>query len=158
MKITLLLVGKTKEPYVQRVLEDYQKRIGRYVPFDIREVSGGKASKKLSIKEFQDKEARELRRHIPNGARVVLLDERGRQQSSDKFARWLQKQMGSGLSRLVFVVGGAYGFSGDFYRQAHAVLSLSQMTMAHQVVRIVFAEQLYRAFTILNGEPYHHGG
>jgi len=157
MKITLLLVGKHKEKYVQQALEDYRKRIRRYAPFDIRETNPVKASNKLSVKEVQEQEAKAIRKSLPPNARVILLDERGGEQPSEAFARWLQKQMASGIQHLVFVVGGAYGFPPEMKQEAYGLISLSQMTMSHQVVRIVFAEQLYRAFTILKGEPYHHG-
>ena len=158
MKITLLLVGKHKEQYVQQALDDYLNRINRYVPFTIREIPNIKSSKKYSVGEIREREARAIRKALPSNARVVLLDERGKESGSEKFAQWVQQQMASGIQHLVFVVGGAYGFSGELHDQADALLSLSKMTMSHQVVRIVFAEQLYRALTILKGEPYHHGG
>jgi len=158
MKITLLVVGKNKEKYVQEALYDYEKRINRYVPFRISEVSPAKSSPKLSIREIQQKEAQSIRKALPMGARVVLLDEKGRQRPSEDFARWMQKQMSSGIQHLVFVIGGAYGFAEGLRQEASGMISLSKMTMSHQVVRVMFAEQLYRAFTILNGEPYHHGG
>lgn len=158
MKITLLVVGKNKERYVQQALDEYEKRIRRYVPFGITEVSPVKGSRKLSLKEVRQKEAENIRKALPASSRVVLLDERGAEQSSENFARWMQKQMSSGIQHLVFVIGGAYGFSEDLRRESHSVLSLSKMTMSHQVVRIMFAEQLYRSQTILQGEPYHHGG
>jgi len=158
MKITLILTGKNKEKYVEQALEDYRKRICRYVPFNIVEVPSPKVSKKLSVGEVQEAEARSIRKALPENARLVLLDERGRQQKSEEFARWMQKQMASGVQNLVFVIGGAYGFSPGMKQNAYALLSLSKMTLSHQVIRIVFAEQLYRAFTILKGEPYHHGG
>lgn len=158
MKITLLVVGKNKEKYIQEALNDYEKRINRYVPFRISELSPVKSSPKLSIGEIQQKEAKGIRKALPAGARVVLLDEKGRQKPSEDFARWMQKQMSSGIQHLVFVIGGAYGFPEDLRQEASGMISLSQMTMSHQVVRVMFAEQLYRAFTILNGEPYHHGG
>ena len=142
---------------MQQALDDYRKRIRRYVPFDIREVSPAKASKKLSVREVQEQEAKAIRKSLPSNARVILLDERGEEQPSEAFARWMQKQMASGIQHLVFVIGGAYGFPPEMKQEAHGLISLSQMTMSHQVVRIVFAEQLYRAFTILKGEPYHHG-
>ena len=157
MKITLLLVGKHKEKYVQQALDDYRKRIRRYVPFDVREITPAKASKKLSVKEVQEQEAKAIEKALPPNARVILLDERGEEQGSEAFAGWLQKQMASGIQHLVFVIGGAYGFPAGMKKEAGGLISLSQMTMSHQVVRIVFAEQLYRAFTILKGEPYHHG-
>jgi|SRR6056297_13752 len=158
MKITLLVVGKNKEQYVQQALNDYEKRINRYVPFRISEVTPVKSSPKLSTREIQQKEAQSIRKALPGGARIVLLDEKGRQRPSENFARWMQKQMGSGIQHLVFVIGGAYGFPEDLRQEASELLSLSKMTMSHQVVRVMFAEQLYRAFTILKGEPYHHGG
>ncbi|HKL37909.1 MAG TPA: 23S rRNA (pseudouridine(1915)-N(3))-methyltransferase RlmH [Bacteroidales bacterium] len=158
MKITLLVVGKNKEQYVQQALNDYQKRINRYVPFRISEVTPVKSSRKYSIKEIQQKEAQSIRKALPDNARVVLLDEKGQQKPSETFARWMQKQMSSGIGHLIFVIGGAYGFPEDLRQEATGLISLSKMTMSHQVVRVMFAEQLYRAFTILHGEPYHHGG
>lgn len=158
MKITLLVVGKSKEHYIQQALNDYDKRINRYVPFSITEVPPVKVSRKLSTREVQQKEAKAIRKALPGQACIVLLDEQGKPMPSEGFARWMQKQMSSSIQHLVFVIGGAYGFPQDLFQEATEVFSLSRMTMSHQVVRVMFAEQLYRAFTILNGEPYHHGG
>jgi 23S rRNA (pseudouridine1915-N3)-methyltransferase len=157
MKIIVLVVGKNKEAYINEALAEYEKRINKYLPFQIQEISGIKGSKKFSEKEIKEKEGSTILKKLPTEAFVVLLDERGRQMKSGGFAKWLQKVMNSGARNLVFVIGGAYGFSDGVYEKANMTLSLSRMTFSHQIARIVFAEQLYRAFTIIKGEPYHHG-
>ena len=157
MKITLLAVGKNKEAYVREALREYEKRINKYAPFTIEAISGVKNSKKYSEQEIKKKEGQHILNNIPLHSKVVVLDERGEQKTSREFAQWLQKAMTSGARNLVFIIGGAYGIPNDCYQEADWILSLSKMTLSHQITRIVFAEQLYRAFTIIKGEPYHHG-
>jgi len=157
MKVTVLVVGKNKEAYINEALREYEKRINKYLPFQIEEISGIKGSKKYAEKEIKEKEGRNILKRLPTEGFVVLLDERGKQMKSGGFANWLQKVMNSGTRNLVFVIGGAYGFCDEVYEKADMTLSLSKMTFSHQIARIVFAEQLYRAFTIIKGEPYHHG-
>jgi len=158
MKVTILVIGKNKKEYISGALEEYDKRINKYIPFGIQEISGIKGSGKYSEKEVREKEGQKILKALPSDASIVLLDERGKQMNSRGFAQWLQKTMNSGMRKLVFVIGGAYGFSEVLYEKADMVLSLSKMTFSHQITRIIFAEQLYRAFTIIKGEPYHHGG
>jgi 23S rRNA (pseudouridine1915-N3)-methyltransferase len=157
MKITLLVVGKNKTDYVKEALEEYQKRINKYLQFRIEELTGVKASKKNSEREIKKKEEEQIIKFLPSDALVVLLDERGKMYTSGDFAKWLQKQLISAKKNLVFVIGGAYGFGEKIHEKADMKISLSKMTFSHQITRIVFAEQLYRAFTIIKGEPYHHG-
>ncbi|MFP4620633.1 MAG: 23S rRNA (pseudouridine(1915)-N(3))-methyltransferase RlmH [Bacteroidales bacterium] len=158
MKITLLMVGKNKKKFINEALREYDKRIKKYLPFYIEEINAIKGSGKYSEKEIREKEGENILKALPSDASVVLLDERGKQMDSSGFAKWMQKTMNTGIRKLVFVIGGSYGFSDEVYQKADMNLSLSKMTFSHQIVRIVFAEQLYRAFTIIKGEPYHHGG
>jgi len=158
MKIKVLVVGKNKEEYIAEALREYHKRINKYTRFDIEEISSIKASKKYSEKEIKEKEGQKILKALPGDSIVVLLDERGKQMNSTEFAKWIQKFMNSGTRNMTFVIGGAYGFSDGLYEKADMKLSFSKMTFSHQIVRVVFAEQLYRAFTIIHGEPYHHGG
>lgn len=158
MKIKVLVVGKNKEEYIADALREYHKRINKYIRFDIEEISSIKASKKYSEKEIREKEGQKILKALPGDSIVVLLDERGKQMNSMEFAKWIQKFMNSGTRNMTFVIGGAYGFTDGLYEKADMKLSFSKMTFSHQIVRVVFAEQLYRAFTIIHGEPYHHGG
>ncbi len=158
MKIKVLVVGKNKEAYIAEALREYHKRINKYTRFDIEEISSIKASKKYSEKEIREKEGQKILKALPGDSIVVLLDERGKQMNSMEFAKWIQKFMNSGTRNMTFVIGGAYGFTDGLYEKADMKLSFSKMTFSHQIVRVVFAEQLYRAFTIIHGEPYHHGG
>lgn len=154
MTIDVLAVGKTDSAHVQELVDLYVKRVGRWarcalcvVP-DVRE--------KLPAAELRRAEGEAILRRVGQGDYVVLLDDKGVEYTSTEFASWMGKRMGSGVRRLVFVVGGAYGFSDAVYARADWRLSLSRMTFSHQIVRALFAEQLYRAFAILNNEPYHH--
>ncbi|MGM0530190.1 MAG: 23S rRNA (pseudouridine(1915)-N(3))-methyltransferase RlmH [Bacteroidota bacterium] len=158
MKIRVLVVGKNKEQYITEALSEYDKRINKYVPFNIEEISGIKGSRKYSEKEIREKEGQNILKVLPGEAIIILLDERGKQMNSRGFANWIQKVMNSGTRNMIFIIGGAYGFSDGLYEKADMMLSLSKMTFSHQLTRVVFAEQLYRAFTIIHGEPYHHGG
>ncbi|MCF8335269.1 MAG: 23S rRNA (pseudouridine(1915)-N(3))-methyltransferase RlmH [Bacteroidales bacterium] len=157
MKIIVLVVGKNKKEYISEALGEYGKRINKYVPFDIKEISGIKGTGKYSEKEIREKEGENILKTLPADASIVLLDEKGKQMNSRGFAQWLQKVLNSGIRNLVFIIGGAYGFADQVYEKADMLLSLSRMTFSHQIARVVFAEQLYRAFTIIKGEPYHHG-
>lgn len=156
MRITLLVVGKTQNgPFVQGI-EEYSKRLGHYIKFDIETIPELKNTKSLSMEQQKEKEADLLLGSFLPGDHIVLLDEHGKLWRSVEFAEWLQKQMSTGVKRLVFVVGGPYGFSPRVYAAAAEKISLSPMTFSHQMIRLVFTEQLYRAFTIINHEPYHH--
>lgn len=156
MKITLLTVGKTDIKWVKEGLEMYSGRISRYVPFSVTEIPELKNVSALSVEQIKKKEAELILRHVRQQDELVLLDERGQRRTSLAFASWLEDRMSRGGRDLVFVVGGAYGFGTQVYERADALISLSEMTFSHQIVRTIFAEQLYRAFTIIRGEPYHH--
>ncbi|MEA2042260.1 MAG: 23S rRNA (pseudouridine(1915)-N(3))-methyltransferase RlmH [Bacteroidota bacterium] len=157
MTIELAVVGKTNQSFVESGLDMYIKRIRRYAGCKVKLIKPGKFSKKMPIADIKEREGEEILKQIDlKNSFVVLLDERGKSYSSIKFASFIQKRMLSGVKKLVFVVGGAYGFSEKVKQQAHSKLSLSEMTFSHQIIRVLFAEQLYRAFTIINKEPYHN--
>lgn len=156
MKITLLVVGKTTTGYLKPGIDDYTSRLRHYVPFDIEYVADARNTRNQSESQQKQTEGHGILSCVDKGDYVVLLDERGRELSSVAFSEYVQKRMSSGVRRVVFVIGGPYGFSQEVYDRANDKLSLSQMTFSHEMVRVIFAEQLYRAFTILNHEPYHH--
>lgn len=156
MKVVLLSVGETDNEYFARIIEDYKKRVNFYLPFKISFVPDVKNRRGLSINELKEEEGKKLLAVLQPTDQVVLLDDKGKQVDSPGFARYMEKKMVSVPKRLVFVVGGPYGFSREVHDRANERLSLSAMTFTHQMVRMVFAEQLYRAMTILNNEPYHH--
>lgn len=156
MNIELLSIGKTKTDFVKKGIEEYQKRLQRYVPFAFQEIPDVKNTGKLSVEEQKEAEGQLLLSRIQSSDYVVLLDERGRQYTSVEFSEKLQKTMSSGRKKLLFVIGGPYGFSKKVYERADEMLSLSKMTFNHEMVRLFIIEQLYRAMTILRGEPYHH--
>ena len=155
MRIRLLTVGKTDVPWVKEGLDIYVSRLSHYVPFGLEEIPELKNVSSLSRDQIKEKEGELILKAIKPKDFVVLLDEKGKEYRSVEFARELSARMASGRD-LTFVVGGAYGFSEAVYGLADGKLSLSKMTYSHQMVRTIFAEQLYRAFTILRGEPYHH--
>lgn len=156
MKITLLTVGKTDVKWVKDGLDLYASRLAHYVPFQVREIPELKNVSSLDTARIKAREGELILKSVKPADQVVLLDEGGREFRSVDFASWLQERLVRGSGDLVFVVGGAYGFSPEVYSRADSKLSLSKMTFSHQMVRTIFAEQLYRAFTILRGEPYHH--
>ena len=156
MKICLLVIGKTDEAYLQKGLELFLKRIPHYISFEMKAIPDIKNSKNLSEDQQKEKEGELIIQQLAPSDELILLDENGTETSSVEFARFLEKRMISGIKRLVFVIGGPYGFSATVYSRANGKLSLSKMTFSHQMVRLIFAEQLYRAMTILKGEPYHH--
>ncbi len=157
MKIKLIAVGKTDNRNLQSLMDDYSKRLGFYVSFEIEIIADIKNAKNLSESLQKKAEGGEILKRIATSDTLVLLDEKGKSYSSEKFSEFLQKKMNSGLKNLVFVIGGPYGFSDEIYQRSNGKLSLSSMTFSHQMVRLFFIEQLYRAFTILRNEPYHHG-
>jgi len=157
MKITFLVTGKNKDTYLTEGIKEYIKRMKKYISFEFKEIPGIKSTKKYSTEEIKQKEGEALLKQIPDNAYLVLLDERGKQMSSEDFAMWLKKSMIQSTQNMIFAVGGAYGFSEKVYKKASAQLSLSTMTFSHQIIRLMFMEQIYRAFTIIHGEPYHHG-
>ena len=156
MRMKLLTVGKTDIRWVREGLENYVSRIGHYVPFELKEIPELKGIAALSRKQVKSREGELILKQIGSSDEVVLLDERGREMRSLELADWLGERLSHSGRDLVFVIGGAYGFSEAVYARADGRLSLSKMTFSHQLVRTIFAEQLYRAFTILRGEPYHH--
>ena len=156
MKILFLVIGKTDEDYLITGIKKYVGRLGHYVSFEMKELPDIRNRKTLSEEQQKKAESFLLLQQLQPGDQVVLLDEKGKQYTSVEFSNQLEKWSASGSKRLVFVVGGPYGFAEEVYSRANAMLSLSPMTFSHQMVRLIFLEQLYRAFTILNGEPYHH--
>ncbi len=156
MQVILLLNGKTDQSFVSEGFEMYETRIKRYVKFSTTVIPALKNTKNIPIDLQKKMEAEAMFSHLNPSDYVVLLDEKGSRYTSEKFADFLQKQMSSGIKRLVFIVGGPYGFSETMVQRANAKLALSEMTFSHQIVRVIFAEQLYRGFAILNHEPYHN--
>jgi 23S rRNA (pseudouridine1915-N3)-methyltransferase len=155
MKTELILVGKTTNKHFVACINDYVERIGHYMPFSITTIPELKNAKSLSEDQQKEREGELIMKQLQASDTVVLLDEHGSQMRSIEFASWLQKMQNS-ARRLVFVIGGPYGFSPALYQRANQKISLSPMTFSHQMVRLVFTEQSYRACTILKGEPYHH--
>jgi 23S rRNA (pseudouridine1915-N3)-methyltransferase len=156
MKIRLLVTGKTEEEYLRTGIKDYEKRIRRYVPFEITEMAALKSISKLPLAEQKAREGEMILKQIQPGEIIVLLDEHGKEMTSASFATFLNQRFISGNKTMVFIVGGPYGFDEPVRKSAHHILSLSKMTFSHQMVRLFFTEQLYRALTILRGESYHH--
>lgn len=155
MKISLVTIGRTDVDWVKEGMWLYVSRLGHYCTFTLDEIPELKNVSSLSKEQIKVKEGQLLMKRIRPSDCLVLLDERGRQQTSLEWASWIQNKLSSGRD-LVFVIGGAYGFSREVYDRADGLVSLSKMTFSHQMVRAIFLEQLYRAFTILRGEPYHH--
>lgn len=156
MRVTLLVVGKTTDKHIIALVDEYLGRLKHYLPTDIEVIPELRQTKSLSESQQKDQEATLILGRIQPGDRVVLLDEHGVERRSIEFASWLQKKMVSGTKRLLCIVGGPYGFAQTVYERADEKISLSQMTLSHQMIRLLFVEQVYRAMTILNGEPYHH--
>lgn len=156
MNVKLLTVGKTDIAWVREGLEMYRSRLVHYVPFSVVEIPELKKAGSLSPEEIKRREGELILKSLSPQDTLFLLDEHGSEYRSLEFASWLQKQMSSGTRTLVFCVGGAYGFSPEVYGRAVGKISLSRMTFSHQIIRAVFAEQLYRACTILKGDPYHN--
>ncbi|MGC6437758.1 MAG: 23S rRNA (pseudouridine(1915)-N(3))-methyltransferase RlmH [Flavobacteriaceae bacterium] len=156
MKIKLLVVGKTDDSALKQSIEKFEKRLQRYVSFVLEVIPDIKRSKKLSITEQKDLEGQLILNQISTTDRLFLFDENGQTYSSLEFSKFLQKQMNSGLKQLVLVIGGPYGFSNAVYEKSNGLISLSKMTFSHQMIRLFATEQLYRGFSILKNEPYHH--
>lgn len=156
MKITLIVVGKTDNRHLVQLIDDYKKRLSFYISFEMEVIPDIKKAKNLSEANQKKSEGEEILKRITPADEVVLLDENGKTFTSEGFSDLLQKKMNSGLKNLIFVIGGPYGFSDEVYARAQSKLSLSSMTFSHQMIRLFFTEQLYRAFTILRNEPYHH--
>ena len=156
MNIKLIPVGKTDNPALQQLISTYEKRLSYYINFDLQLLPDIKNSKSLSEEQQKIKEGELILSYIEPSHHLILLDERGKEYTSIAFADELQKKMNSGIKQLTFVIGGPYGFSQAVYQRANSKLSLSKLTFSHQMIRLFFVEQLYRAFTILRNEPYHH--
>ena len=156
MKITLIAVGKTEDKYLIEGIDKYLNRLKHYINFNILIIPDIKNTKNLTEAQQKNKEAELIAKQINPTDVVVLLDEKGKKHSSVSFANYLNKQMIGSVQHLVFIIGGPYGFDESIYKRSNSSLSLSDMTFSHQMVRLFFVEQLYRAFSILKNEPYHH--
>ncbi|MFC5195736.1 23S rRNA (pseudouridine(1915)-N(3))-methyltransferase RlmH [Bizionia hallyeonensis] len=156
MTIKLLAIGKTDNKQLQILIDDYQKRLSHYIKFEFEIIPDLKKVKNLSEAQQKDKEGQLILSKLNPTDTLILLDENGKQMHSVAFSEYVQKYMNSGIKQLVFVIGGPYGFSEAVYAKAQGKLSLSKMTFSHQMIRLFMVEQLYRAFTILKNEPYHH--
>jgi 23S rRNA (pseudouridine1915-N3)-methyltransferase len=156
MTIKLLAIGKTDNKQLDALINEYQKRLGFYIKFNFEIIPDIKNAKNLSEAQQKQKEGELILKKLNNTDVLILLDENGKQLDSIEFSNYLQKHMNSGIKQLVFVIGGPYGFSPEIYSKAKGKLSLSKMTFSHQMVRLFVIEQLYRSFTILKNEPYHH--
>lgn len=156
MKITLLTVGKTDKDWVKQGTDIYVSRLKHYIPFTISEIPELKNVSALSKDQIKIREGELILKNLKPSDDVILMDEHGKEYTSVDFASLLQKKITYEGKDIVFIIGGAYGFSDEVYRRANSKISLSRMTFSHQMVRAIFAEQIYRAFTIMRGEPYHH--
>ena len=156
MKILLIAVGKTDNKLISQLIDEYIKRINFYIPIELKTLPDVKKSKNLSEKEQKTLEGNSIKKCLQPSDYIVLLDDKGKQLTSKDFAKYIENKMTSVSKRLVFLIGGPYGFSEEIVAISNEKLSLSKMTLTHQMVRLLFAEQIYRAMTILNNEPYHH--
>ncbi|MBQ1987018.1 MAG: 23S rRNA (pseudouridine(1915)-N(3))-methyltransferase RlmH [Muribaculaceae bacterium] len=156
MKISLVVIGKTNGKFLIDGINEYTKRLSFYIPFNIVYLPDIKNNKKLSFEQQKTQEGAILLGEIDKSDYVVLLDEHGKEFTSIEFSRYIEKKMTTVSKRLVFVVGGPYGFSNEVKERANEKISLSKMTFSHEMIRLIFTEQLYRAMTIINNEPYHH--
>lgn len=156
MKIVLLVVGKTVGKELTTLISDYAGRVTHYIPFEMVTIPELKNTKSLSVEQQKQTEGELIMKHLQSSDYVVLLDERGKEMRSVDFAEWVEKRQQTVGKRLVFIIGGPYGFSKDVYDRKQEMLSVSKMTFSHQMIRLIFTEQLYRAMTIIKNEPYHH--
>ena len=156
MKTTLLVVGRTVEQHYITAINDYIQRTKRFITFDMEVIPELKNTKNISMELQKEKEGELICKAFQPGDVIVLLDEHGKEMRSLEFAEWMKRKMNTVNKRLVFVIGGPYGFSQKVYDVAHDKISMSKMTFSHQMIRLIFVEQIYRAMTILNGGPYHH--
>ncbi|MBR4276737.1 MAG: 23S rRNA (pseudouridine(1915)-N(3))-methyltransferase RlmH [Prevotella sp.] len=155
MKTELILIGKTTDKHIQAGIDDYIGRIGHYLPFSVTVIPELKNTKSLSEEQQKEREGEQILRQLQPSDHLVLLDEHGDERTSVEFAQWMERRQQT-VRRLVFCIGGPYGFSRAVYQRANEQVSLSRMTFSHQMVRLIFTEQIYRACTIIKGEPYHH--
>ena len=156
MRIKVLAIGKTDNRELQILIDKYEGRLKHYVRFELEVIPDLRNTKNLSQKQQKEKEGELILKRISSSDQIVLLDEKGKEFRSVDFSGWIQKKMNAGVKQLVLVIGGPYGFSDSVYQRANGKLSLSKMTMSHQMIRLFLLEQVYRAFTILRNEPYHH--
>lgn len=156
MKIKLLAIGKTDDKHLQQLITLYENRLKHYVKFELEIIPDIKNAKNLSEAQQKEKEGEFILSKIQSTDQLMLLDDKGKQYTSMEFSQFLQKKMNSGIKQLVLVIGGPYGFSEEMYKKANGKLSLSKMTFSHQMIRLFIVEQIYRGFTILRNEPYHH--
>lgn len=156
MKIKIIAIGKTHKSFLIEGENEYIKRIKKYVAIEKIEIPDLKNAKKLTLNQIKEKEGKLLLSKIEAHSLIVLLDEKGKEYTSMKFSKWIQDKMNRGYKNIIFLIGGAYGFSDEVYKAANEKIALSKMTFSHQMIRMLFTEQIYRAFTILNNEPYHH--
>lgn len=156
MRIILLAIGKTDAGYFIDAVNEYQKRLEHYIPFEIQIIPDIKNAKNLTTEQQKEKEGELILKSLQTGDYLVLLDDKGKEYTSIQFASYIEKKTHTVAKRLVFIIGGPYGFAETVYAKANEKLTLSRMTFSHQMVRLIFVEQLYRAMTILNNEPYHH--
>ncbi|MDX1348698.1 MAG: 23S rRNA (pseudouridine(1915)-N(3))-methyltransferase RlmH [Putridiphycobacter sp.] len=156
MNIKVISIGKTNKSYLVEGEQEYLKRLKKYVSFEKVEIPDIKGAKKMSQKEIKQKEGQLLLSKMQPTDFVILLDDKGKMRSSVEFSNWLQSKMNLSIKTMAFVIGGAYGFSDEVYARGQEKISLSKMTFSHQMIRMLFFEQIYRAFSILNNEPYHH--
>ncbi|MBR4590362.1 MAG: 23S rRNA (pseudouridine(1915)-N(3))-methyltransferase RlmH [Bacteroidaceae bacterium] len=156
MKTTLIQVGKTTSKDFQKIIDEYTDRLKHYTQFSVTTIPELKNTKALSAEQQKQLEAEQILRQISDSDYVVLLDEHGKEFRSIELAGWIEKKQISGLKHLIYIIGGPYGFAQSIYKRANEQLSLSKLTFSHQMIRILFTEQLYRAYTIINGEKYHH--
>ncbi len=156
MRVTFMLVGATDKKYLLEGIEDYQKRLIHYLPFEVKVIADIRNARNLSADQQKEREGKAILELVSAGDELVLLDVGGAEFSSPGLATWIEKRMLAGTRQLIFVVGGPYGFSEAVHKRANSKMSLSRLTFPHQLVRLLFIEQLYRAMTIIKGEPYHH--
>lgn len=156
MKIKIICIGKTELNYLREGCKQYFEKLTHYCPIEYIEIPENKKNKSLQIKEQKIREGKLIINALDASDKLILLDEKGESYTSLEFSQFIQKQINTSLKKIVFVIGGAYGFSEEIYKKADAMISLSPMTFSHQMVRLIFLEQLYRGFSILKNEPYHH--
>lgn len=156
MKIKLLAIGKTDDKNLQVLIQNYEKRLKHYIKFELEVIPDLKNAKNLSESEQKEKEGALILKKVNPSDQLMLLDEKGVMHTSKEFSKFMQKKMNAGIKQLVLVIGGPYGFSEEVYKRSQGKISLSKMTFSHQMIRLFIVEQIYRAFTILRNEPYHH--
>jgi len=156
VKILLLAIGNTDKKFMKEGIDDYVKRLSFYIPFEMKVIPDIKNRSSLSLDLQKEKEGQLILSQISLGDYVILLDEHGLEFSSVEFSKWIEKKMIAGMRQIVFVIGGPYGFSNTVYQRSDVKISMSKLTFSHQMVRLIFVEQVYRAMTIIKNEPYHH--